>query len=203
MGNTVQINSVGFPASSYFLYEQVYDETGTPIEGLYVDRNGDGVVNPDDLYRTENPAPDYFLGLNSSFEYKGLSLSFSARANLGNYIYNNVWSDFGTYASLYNSAGFWSNVHSSVNDIRFQNPQYLSDHFLQDGSFIRFDYITLAYQFGSLFNNTINSLGISATVQNPFVITNYEGIDPEIFGGIDNNIYPRARTFVFGLNASF
>jgi iron complex outermembrane receptor protein len=203
LGNTVQINSVGFPASSYFLYEQVYDESGTPIEGLYVDRNGDGVVNPDDLYRTENPAPDYFLGLNSSFEYKGLSLSFSARANLGNYIYNNVWSDFGNYASLFNSAGFWSNVHSSVNDIRFQNPQFLSDHFLQDGSFIRFDYITVAYQFGSLFNNTINSLGISATVQNPFVITNYEGIDPEIFGGIDNNIYPRARTFVFGLNASF
>ena len=203
LGNTVQINSVGFPASSYFLYEQVYDEAGAPIEGLYVDRNGDGVVNPNDLYRTENPAPDYFLGINSTFDYKGLSLSFSARANLGNYIYNNVWSDFGTYASLYNSAGFWSNVHASVNDIRFQNPQYLSDHFLQDGSFIRFDYITLAYQFGSLFKKSIKNLGISATVQNPFVITNYDGIDPEIFGGIDNNIYPRARTFVFGLNASF
>ena len=200
IGNTIQVHSVGFPAFSFFVFEQVYDEDGNPIEALYVDRDGNGVVNPDDLYRIEKPIPDYLFGINSTLSYKNFDFSFSGRANVGNYMYNNIQSNNAFFSALYNSTNYLANVHSDINSVAFQNPQYLSDHFLQDASFFRMDFISLAYRF------TVKESGmiaLSGTVQNPFVITNYTGLDPEVFNGIDNNIYPRARTFVLGINANF
>jgi iron complex outermembrane receptor protein len=202
VGNTVQIHSVGFPASSFFVFEQVYDESGFPIEGLYVDRNGDGAVTPDDRYRLEQPAADYIFGFNSNMSFGNFNFSFAGRANVGNYIYNNIQSDQAIYSRIYHPTNYLNNVHSDVESIRFENPEYLSDHFIQDASFLKIDHITLTYNFNNLFGKT-NSIGLSAIVQNPFVITNYTGIDPEVFGGIDGNSYPRVRNFVFGLNANF
>ena len=199
VGSTIQIHSVGHPASSFYVYEQVYDENGTPIEGLYVDRNGDGVINSGDLYRAENPAPDYAFGFTSNFNYKNLDFSFAGRANIGNYIYNNVLSNTATYSALYHPTNYLVNQHRAITAIDFQNPQYLSDHFLQNASFLRFDHITVGYRLEP--TKAIKDMRLFLTVQNPFVITRYEGIDPEIFGGIDNTVYPRSRTFVFGLNA--
>ena len=202
VGSTVQIHSVGFPASSYYVYEQVYDDAGIPIEGLYVDRNGDGVINPDDLYRPENPAPDYAFGFTSNFMHKNWDFSFAGRANLGNYNYNNVLSNSSALSALYHPTNYLLNQHADITAIDFQNPQFLSDHFLQNASFLRIDHMTVGYNFNAD-GKGYNSLRAFATVQNPFLLTEYDGIDPEIFGGIDNNIYPRSRTFVFGLNASF
>ncbi|MCC7503877.1 MAG: SusC/RagA family TonB-linked outer membrane protein [Saprospiraceae bacterium] len=201
VGNTIQIHSVGFPASSFFVYEQVYDASGTPIEGLYVDRNGDGQVTPEDRYRYENPAPDVLIGFYSSYRLDNFDIGFGARANLGNYVYNNLESEGAYYNRLYNSAGYISNVQSNASAIDFTVPQYFSDHFIQNASFLRFDHITAGYNFGNI--GKLRKLRVSATVQNPFVITNYEGLDPEVFGGIDNNVYPRSRTYMFGVNASF
>ncbi|RMG30339.1 MAG: SusC/RagA family TonB-linked outer membrane protein, partial [Bacteroidetes bacterium] len=101
VGNTIQIHSVGFPTNSFFVYEQVYDENGQPIEGLYVDRNGDGQVTPDDRYHLEKPAPDVFYGFTTRLTYKNLEFFLSGRANVGNYVYNNVWSDQAFYNRLY------------------------------------------------------------------------------------------------------
>lgn len=202
IGNTIQVHSVGFPANSFFVYEQVYDANGFPVEGLYVDRNGDGVLNPDDLYRTEQPVPDWFFGINSNLQYKNFNFSFSGRANVGNYIYNNIQSNNAFFGSLYNSTNFLSNVHRDISSIAFQNPQYLSDHFLQDASFFRLDFVSLSYSFSDLFEK-ISALSVSATIQNPLLITNYTGLDPEVFNGIDGNIYPRSRAVVFGLNVNF
>lgn len=202
VGNTIQIHSVGFPASSFFVYEQVYDEAGIPIEGLYVDRNGDGQVTPDDRYRFENPAPDVFLGLTSLFSYRDFEFSFAGRANFGNYMYNNMLSNAGNYNGLYYSSNYLNNVHADYATIDFSVPQYFSDHFIQDASFFRMDNITAAYNIRNLFEKS-NNIRISLTAQNVFVITNYSGLDPEIFGGIDNNFYPRSRTFLLGVNANF
>ena len=209
VGNNIQIHSVGFPANSFYVYEQVYDDAGIPIEGLYVDRNGDGQITEADKYRFENPAPDVMMGFTSNLYLGNLDFSFGARANLGNYVYNNNLSERGHYANLFNSTGYLSNIHAQYADIDMRNPQYFSDHFVQDASFLRFDHITLGYTFRN-FSRHINSLRIYAVAQNPFVITNYDGIDPEIVtldavsakvtSGIDNNIYPRARTFLFGVN---
>lgn len=201
VGNTIQIHSVGFPARSFFVFEQVYDETGTPIEGLYVDRNGDGVVDSEDQYRPENPAPDWYAGINTSVTFKELTLSASGRANMGNAVYNNIWANNAVLNNLYHPTNYLSNVHAQVEAIDFQNPQYLSDHFIQDASFFRLDFITLSYDLSKQWEK--GNVRVSATLQNPLLITNYQGVDPEIETGIDNNIYPRSRTFVIGVNAGF
>ncbi|MAT55496.1 MAG: SusC/RagA family protein [Saprospirales bacterium] len=202
VGNTIQIHSVGYPANSFYVYEQVYDANGVPIEGLYVDRNGDGQVNNEDLYRLEKPAPDVFLGFNSYLRYGNFDLTFAGRANINNYVYNNVQSNGASYNNLYHPTGYLGNVNKVATELDFVNPQYFSDHFVQNGSFLRLDHITLGYDFSSMVEK-VSLLKFYITMQNPVLITNYDGIDPEVFGGIDNNVYPRSRTFLFGVNAGF
>ena len=182
--------------------DEMHDQEGNPIEGLYVDQNGDGLVNNLDLYRLEQRAPEYFMGLTSNITYKNISLSFAGRANVGNYVYYNIQADHAANARLLHPTGYFLNGLTDVQAVGFENQQYLSDHFVQNGSFFRLDHVTLSYRLDDLFSNKFG-LGISATVQNPLLITKYDGIDPEINNGVDNNIYPRMRTFVFGLNASF
>ncbi|MDI6402885.1 TonB-dependent receptor, partial [Balneolaceae bacterium ANBcel3] len=201
VGNNIQIHSVGNPRSAFYVYEQVYDEQGNPIEGVYVDRNGDGVVNEADKYRLGSPDPDWTLGFSSSIQHRNWDASFAARAQFGNYVYNNVASEYGFYRDmLYGS--YLRNSPSSVTDTDFFGPRFHSDHYVEDASFLRMDYISVGYTIENPFN--INSMvRVSGTVNNVFVITNYSGLDPEVFGGIDNEIYPRPRTFVLGLNLTF
>ncbi|MFW5755308.1 MAG: SusC/RagA family TonB-linked outer membrane protein [Tangfeifania sp.] len=202
VGNTIQIHSVGYPANSFFVYEQVYDEDGMPIEGLYVDRNGDGSVTNDDKYRYKKAAPDVFLGFSSKLNYHNWDFTFNGRANLNNYVYNNVWSTSATFNNLYNSVGYLNNLSESVFDSEFENPEYFSDYYVQHASFIRLDNISLGYSFKSLYNDRLR-FRVYGTVQNVFVISEYEGLDPEVSGGIDNNIYPRPRTFMLGVNIDY
>ncbi len=203
VGNKVQIHSVGYPAFSYFVYEQVYDADGNPIQGMYVDRNGDGEITDDDRYHYKDPNPDVILGISSRFNYKSWDLAFSGRAYFGNYVYNNVASENAVYQRLYRAEGpYLSNISTEVTDTEFENPQYLSDYYVQDGSFFRMDYITLGYSFKNLIQDKLH-LRLTATVNNVFIISQYKGLDPEIFSGIDNNIYPRPRTYTLGVNLQF
>ncbi len=200
VGNDIQIDSEGYAPNSFFVYQQVYDQDGNPIEGMYVDRNGDGEINNEDRYHHKKPTADYYLGLNSSFEYGDLTFSFAGRANLGNFMYNNVSSMNGVYNRLYRSEGpYLSNISTSVYDSNFNSAQYLTDYYIQDASFFKMDNISVAYNFGNLLPGDTN-FSVSFTVQNAFVITKYDGLDPEIANGIDNNFYPRPRNFVLGLN---
>jgi TonB-dependent starch-binding outer membrane protein SusC len=203
VGNTVQIHSVGFPAFSYYVYEQVYDADGKPIQGMYVDRNGDGEITDDDRYHYKDPNPDVILGLNSMFRYRNLDFSFSGRAYFGNYIYNNVESENAVYERLYRPEGpYLSNITTEVTETDFVNPQYLSDYYIQDGSFFKMDYMTLGYNFMEVGEQKFN-VRLSFTVTNAFIISKYRGLDPERFGGIDNNIYPRPRAYVLGVSLTF
>ena len=72
IGGYAKINSVGKPANSFYMFQQVYDHDGNPIEGVYADRNDDGVVNEKDMYHYKSSAPDVLLGLSSRLEYKKL-----------------------------------------------------------------------------------------------------------------------------------
>jgi len=203
VGNTVQVHSVGHPASSYFVYEQVFDNDGNPIEGLYVDQNGDGEITDADRIHYKDPTAKFYFGIASSVQYKNWTFSFSGRADFGNHVYNNVSSENGVYERLYRPEGpYLGNVTSDVLDINFVTPQYLSNYFIQDGSYFRMDNITLSYYFENLTNQNLN-LGLSLTVNNAFVITQYNGLDPEISGGIDNRIYPRPRIYALGVNLQF
>ena len=203
VGNTCQIQSVGYPTNTFFVYEQVYDAEGNPIEGMYVDRNGDGEVTDEDRYHYKDANPEFYFGISSSLSYKNWELFFSGRANFGNYMYNNVSSENGVYQRLYRAEGpYLSNVTSDVTEIGFVAPQYLSDYFIQDASFFKMDVISLSYLLEDLINKKLD-LRISATVNNAFTITNYSGIDPEINSGIDNRIYPRPRVYALGINLAF
>jgi iron complex outermembrane receptor protein len=201
VGNTIQIHSVNYPVSSFFVYKQKYGDDGKPLENEYEDLNEDGQITPDDRYRFENPAANWYFGLNGRIGYKKMELSFSGRAKLGAYIYNNVQSDQAQYARVYNSTGFLVNAHSAIQEIQFAQPRYFSDYFVQKADFFRMDNISLSYNLDNLWDK-LSGLRINVTVQNPILVTNYTGLDPEV-GGIDGNVYPRARTFLFGVNASF
>ncbi len=202
VGSNIQIHSVGYFPSSFYVFEQKYDEAGNLLEGQFVDRNLDSIVNDDDKYRYKNPAPLYTLGITSSLSVGHFNFSFAGRANLGQYVYNNVQTDMGYLNRLYGTTKYLSNVHQSAVDLKVADQAKLtfSDHFVTKASFFRIDHITLGYSFDKLIGKYLN---IYTTVQNPFVITAYKGLDPEIGNGIDNNIYPRPRTYLLGLNVNF
>ena len=204
VGNTVQIDKVGYPINSFYVYQQVYDKNGAPVEGLYVDRNGDGKITDADRYCYKSPNPTATFGINTKLTYKKWALAASGHANVGNYMYNNVEANRGVYANVYRPEGpYLGNVATSVTNTGFVNQQYLSDYYVQNASFFKLDYLSLAYNFGNLVKNTLN-LRISFTVNNVFTITKYKGLDPEVnLGstlGIDNNMYPRSRVYVLGVN---
>ncbi len=201
-GNTVQIDAVGSAPNTFYLYQQIYDAKGQPIEGLYVDQNRDGIINQNDLVKNKSPFPSWTLGLSNSVTYQKWSMNFVMRANIGNYMYNNTASGLAVTRSILNPNNFLENAPSSVLSSSFSNNQYFSNYYLENASFLRMDNIGISYNYGSLSRKGSTNLRISANCQNVFVITKYTGVDPEIYGGIDNGFYPRPRTFTLELNLS-
>jgi iron complex outermembrane receptor protein len=204
-GNTILIQSVGFQRGSYFVYKQVYDAAGKPIDGLFSDLNRDGIINEKDLYQYKGNNPEFFFGASSNVTYKKWNAGFVLRANVGNYMYNNVASSSGTLRNFLNPIGYINNGSRDYLTTGFSgngSNYYLSDYYVQNASFLRMDNINFGYNVGKVFHDKAN-LKINANIQNAFIITKYKGLDPEVNGGIDNNFYPRPRTFVLGLNLNF
>ncbi len=198
IGNTIQIQSVGYAANTFYAYEQLYDEDGNPIEGEYVDQNGDSTINADDLIYGENPVPDFYLGFNGSFHYKKWTAGMVIRGEFGKYMYNNINSTRGIYQNV--PAGSYSqNLSANYLETGFQSYQLLSDYYIESANFVRMDNLSVSYDVGRVFNDNA-SLTVGAVIQNVFVFTPYSGLDPEIAGGIDNSIYPRPRTYSLNLS---
>ena len=203
-GNTIQVHQTGQAPNSFFVYQQVYDEAGKPIEGLYVDRNKDGKIDVADKYCFHKAAPDWTFGFNTQLSWKALTLAISAHSNVGNYVYNNVMSNGDLLTDL-STNSFINNRYVTAEEHNFQNyAQYWSDMYVTDASFLKIDNITLSYRFNlaNVADRDMN-LNVFGTVQNAACITGYRGIDPEIFNGIDNNMYPRPRTFILGVKFNF
>jgi len=204
-GNNIQIQREGEAPFSFYVYKQVYDANGKPIEGAFEDLNGDGIINNSDRYIHKSPFAKVTMGFNTYFRYKNWDLSATARASLGNYAYNNVASAKGySRKATGNGQNFLSNVHTSYYNSGFTNVtegNLLSDYFIEDASFFRIDNITLGYNLKQAIQGV--DIRMYGAVQNVAVFTNYSGLDPEMYRGIDNNFYPRPRTFVFGLNVNF
>jgi iron complex outermembrane receptor protein len=201
-GTTALIQSVGYPRNSFFVYEQIFNSNGKPIEGAYVDQNGDGIINESDKIHAHQADPKYTLGLSTSVTYKNWDFAASGRANIGNWVYNNVASG-ASYSGIFNT-GYLTNKSTFLDDFKFNQSTTntsLSNYFVQPASFFKLDYVTLGYRFNKVFEKL--NIKLSATAQNVFTITNYKGIDPEYNNGIDNNIYPRPRTYVVSLNIEF
>ncbi|WP_179375156.1 SusC/RagA family TonB-linked outer membrane protein [Winogradskyella wichelsiae] len=205
-GNNVQIHTEGAAPYSFNVFQQVYDNNGKPIEGAFVDRNGDNVINDEDKYLYKDPYADIIMGLNTNLSYKKWDLAVVTRANIGNYAYNDV-SASNSYLDgvIPTTNNFLTNLHSSYLENGFTNQSnentFLSSHYIQDASFFKIDNITLGYTLDNAIKNV--SLRLYGSVQNVATITDYEGLDPEITGGIDSNFYPRPRSYVFGVNVDF
>ena len=195
VGNNIQIHRVGNPISSFFVFQQVYGEDGKPLEGVYVDRNHDGQITDDDRYVYYKPDADVNIGFNTELSYKKWTLSASLRSSLGNYVYNNVASNTEMKADMWTN-NFICNRVSTAPYSNFAQAQYKSDYYVQNASYLKLDKVTLAY-------NLTDWCRLNFTAQNIFTITNYDGVDPEVGNGIDNNMYPRSRNFILGASFNF
>ncbi|MEZ7504185.1 SusC/RagA family TonB-linked outer membrane protein [Flavobacterium sp. Arc2] len=204
-GNYIQSHQVGYAPSSFFVYEQAYGADGKPLEGVFIDRNKDGIINSDDKYRFHKPAADVFYAFNTSISYKNWDMGMNWRGSWGNYNYNNIDSNKGVYNSVLTRSTDLSNGVANLLETGFVNSdnfQLHSDYYVQDASFIRLDNVSVGYTFNQKENAT-SLVKLTLAAQNILVITNYDGLDPEISGGIDKNLYPRPITFTLGLNVNF
>ncbi|QHS56835.1 TonB-dependent receptor [Mucilaginibacter sp. 14171R-50] len=202
-GVTLKYNAVNQVPGSFFVYQQVYDDNGKPLEGVYADRDNNGVINTADQYFYKAPDPNITMGFNTAFTYKKWTVSTVLRANLGNYVYDNVSSNFGIRSNILSPSGLINNAGTDILFTNFQNNQYMSDYYVKNASFLKMDNFGVSYDFGRIIKSSKTNLRVSANCQNVFVVSNYKGLDPELVSGIDYNLYPRPRTFTLGLNVSF
>ncbi len=196
-----QVLTEGYAPYMFYVYHQLYDESGKPIEGVFADVDGDGFINTNDLYRYNSPSPDYILGFSSSVTYKKWTLGTSLRANIGNYVYNGMAMNTGAFGTMSYNAYQLNNLNKSYLKTGFQSRQYLSDYYVENASFLKMDNLVLGYNFGKLWDMV--SLNTTAMVQNVFTITKYTGVDPEVPQGMDSSFYPRPRIFSLSLGLEF
>ncbi len=211
-GQFAFINAVGSPKNTFYLYQQVYDQNGKPIEGVFVDQNGDGIINQNDLYKGKSADPKVFLGFSTNLTYKKWNAGCVLRASFGNYNYNNIYSQTGNLNQILGNSVLY-NASTNYLETQFKGgnvQQLLSDYYIQNASFLKMDNFNIGYNVGKISKSNLN-LRLNVSIQNVFVITNYTGLDPEIAAnaqtggnpGIDNNLYPRPRVYSLGINLGF
>lgn len=205
VGNNVQTHLEGEAPYSFYVFQQVYDTDGNPIEGAFVDRNGDNIINDTDKFVYHDPYADVLMGLNTNLSYKKWDLSVVTRASIGNYAYNNVASGNAYLNNVIpGSFNYLSNIHSEYLNsgfVQFRDNTLLSNYWIQDASFFKIDNITLGYTLDNAIKDTV--VRVYGSILNVATITDYDGLDPEITGGIDNSFYPRPRSFALGLSIDF
>lgn len=206
-GSNIQIHSEGYAPNAFYVFEQVYDENGYPVQNAFVDQDNNGQIDNKDLVRKHSPRPDVYFGLSMQFQYKSFDLGFNSHGSIGNYVFND-------YNSARCSADYSFSNPASVRNVpkavyysyRFREPvnvqQAMSDLFLENASFWKLDNITVGYTFNRLFRTNL-SARLSFTAQNVATATRFTGPDPEVGSGIANNAWPRPRTFVFGLTINY
>ena len=203
----VTYHKVGEPANSFWVYQQVYDQSGRPIQGVYVDRNADGTIDDNDRYFYKNIAAPWTGGFNFKVSYKDWDLGTNFRFSLGNYVYNDLIQGKMNSTVMANPGGFYENSTADIINLKWSSYNYpLSDYFVQNASFLKCDNITLGYNFDKLFKtNAYHGLSgrIYASCSNVFTVTKYKGLDPEQTSGKEGSVYPRCRTFLLGLNLNF
>lgn len=203
-GNNIQAHTIGYSPFAFYVYKQVYDQEGKPLNGVYADLNGDGNITESDKYFYHSPLPKFTMGFSTSLAYRKWTLSTVLRANIGNYIYDNVSSNLGSRTVILDAtSGVVNNVVKDFLNTGFATNQYFSDYFVRNASFLKMDNLGLAYDVGNILKKGKMNLSINATVQNVFVLSDYKGVDPESANGIDYKFYPRPRTYVIGLNVGF
>jgi iron complex outermembrane receptor protein len=207
-GVKIAYHVVGLQPNSAWMLEQVYDSNGNPIADTFVDRNGDGKITDGDRYNAQL-VPNFTFGFGTSLNYKKWDFTANFRGQIGGKVYDgrHVAQGFVNQARSSNSEHLsnlldFNNGRYSSNLVQPTDNMYFSDYFLHDASFLRLDNVTLGYNIEKIFGNKVD-LRVYGSVNNAFIITKYKGQDPENFGGVDNNFYPRPRVYTVGFNFNF
>lgn len=197
----IQTLTTGYAPYMFYVYHQLYDENGKPIEGAYADINNDGQINSSDLYRFHSPTPDFIYGFSTSLRYKKWNMGMSFRANVGNYVYNGMSMNTGAWETVSYNSYQLNKLNSSFLSTGFQKRQYLSDYYVENASFLKMDNLSIGYNFGQV--TKWFKLNATAMVQNIFTLTNYSGVDPEVPKGLDMSFYPRPRIYSLSIALDF
>lgn len=219
-GNTIQQHAVGEATAAFYVYEAKSNvrEDGTKY-WYVVDRNEDGTIDEKDKYYFHSPAAPVTMGFQMKFQFYDFDLGMSFRSNIGNYVYNDVKASNlqNVTRENFNKNNYVQGilrdcfttyyVDNMRSDQLYGDPEgttkfdkwFMTDYFVENATFLRCDNITLGWSF----QRPKVSGRVYCTVSNPFVISKYSGLDPEVFGGIDNNLYPRSMTTVLGVNLQF
>ncbi|MGB4414848.1 MAG: TonB-dependent receptor [Paludibacter sp.] len=200
--NLYQMQSVGYPLNSFFLFTQVYNKAGKPLEGVYADYDNNGAINDNDKKHIKSSDPSIIAGFSTNLSYRNWTLSTVIRGSYDNYVYNGIDAIYATYGTLFSASRSIVNVPTNVLRTNFYYQQQYSDYYLGNASFIKMDNVTLTHNLDRLFSNSFH-INATFNVQNVFTITKYSGTDPEIANGIDRSFYPYPRIYALGLNFLF
>ena len=220
-GKSITKYAIGYATNTFYLYEarKGYRDNGSQYWYI-IDQNQDGAIDEQDKVFKHSPVAPVTMGFQTKFQFYNFDLGISFRANIGNYVFNNVIATRlqnvaagnlardGYYKNLpvdvfntYYVDGYNMTIYNEAGTSIIGNAEYsITDRFLENASFLRCDNITLGYSFSK---SKISGRAY-CTISNPFVITKYSGLDPEVgLGGVDNSIYPRSMTTVLGINLQF
>jgi len=196
----------GKPIGAFYILEHT-GKNENNVETV-LDRDGNGIIDQGvkspDRYYAGSALPTYTFSFNPSYRYKNFDASMLVRGSGGNKIYNGLRSNLSRLENIGKS-----NVLASAVETGIYTSPYGSDLWLEDGSFVRLENLTAGYTF-RFTDKYIDTIRLSLTGNNLFLITDYSGIDPELnvsgggdnFGG-DRGIYPRTRSVAFGLTVKF
>jgi iron complex outermembrane receptor protein len=196
-----QVHTPGYAPYTFYVYHQLYNENGKPIEGAYANTDTISDITTADRYPYHSPAPDYIFGFSTSLRYKNWTVGTSLRANIGNYVYNGMSMTTGAFGTMSYNSYQLNNLNKSYLETGFQSRQYLSDYYVENASFLKMDNLTIGYNFGKIANKI--NLNVTGMIQNVFTITKYKGVDPEVPNGMDNTFYPRPRTYSISIGLDF
>ena len=207
-GSNLLFNILGEEPYQAGVFKQVYDTSGNPIPNAFVDLNGDNEITEEDKYY-ESLRPNWNFGFGLNVNYKNWDLGASFRGQLDGKVYDLNELRFGNVqsaapnnnTSITNVLNFYNGAANPVFDDVNGNIQF-SDYFLKNASFMRCENIVLGYNLPQNFIKNTN-MRLYASVNNPFIVTEYDGQDPENFGGIDGSFYPRPQAYTLGVNIDF
>ncbi len=203
----------GQPIGTFYLKEFTgFDDKGV---STFRDTDGDGIVTDKDRVALGTALPTRQYNINGGVAHKGFDLSFNFNGVTGNKVYDNTANSNFYKNKLSKGQNVIPEAIEAANE-SINNSAPVSSRYLKDGAFFRLNNLSLGYSFNTKslgIDRWVSGIRLSATGQNLFVITKYNGYDPEVNAdrqingissyGVDYLSYPKAKTFVFGLNVTF
>jgi iron complex outermembrane receptor protein len=201
------------PIGTFYLLEFI--GIGNDSLSMYRDTDKDGIITDKDRQALGTALPNKMFSFYGNFAYKGFDIVANFNGVSGNKIYDNTANAYFYKAKLAKSLNV---IPTAVEDLKESNnnPARVSSRYLKDGGYFRLNNLAIGYNFNTRamgINKWVSSIRLSVTGQNLFVITDYDGYDPEVNAdrnignissyGIDYLSYPKAKSFIFGLNVSF